>query len=147
MSNPARSKLMQSSRDQWLTTKDGAVAMATNDVKLAYAHGFTDGRISMTLDGYVSPDTLIECQKLAGKSLIAMFMIISNESSFSITENKQDRVDELNKKLGTNYTINHLNNFIAERKPLPKNMASYMRLSVMQYVFGDDIAEMLVGIT
>lgn len=98
------------------------------------------------MNSIVSTSALNECQKMAGKSLIEMFMSISHEPDFTITENKQDALDWANNELDTNYNINHLNNWIAGRKPTPKRVQSMMRESVIDYLFGNDVAEMLSGL-
>lgn len=134
---------MIDSRNQFKTTKDGAITYAKKDVDLAYAHGFKSGRASERNN--VSPFTLSLCQKMAGKSLIEMYMSVLHEEDWSITDNKMNVLERLNAVSSTNYDIQKLNRWISNANPVPKQIQSYMRDFVIGYIFGDDIADMLAG--
>jgi len=92
--------------------------------------------------------TLALCRKMAGKSLIEMFMLIKFDNKSSITVNKQRALDALNVEAGRGYSIPHFNAWIAGSKPVPRNIQAVMRKEVIRYLSDDDdeVVEMLKGI-
>ena len=92
--------------------------------------------------------TLALCKKMAGKTLIEMFMLIKFDARLAITVNKQSALDALNSEAGRGYSIPHFNAWIAGSKPIPRNIQAVMRKEVIRYLSDDDdeVVEMLKGI-
>ena len=134
---------MIDSRNQFKTTKAGAIVYATKDIDLAYACGFKNGRASIAESGAVSDFTLSLCQKVGGMTPLKAYMALLHEADWSVTDNKMQILDKLNAVVGNNYNINALNNFIRGTKPVPQHLQSFMRDFVLSIIFGEQMGILL----
>lgn len=82
---------------------------------------------------------------MSGKSLIEMYFTIGADD-FSFPELKKQALNDFNAALGTNYKIQHIDNWVAGRKPTPKRVQAEMRRAVLLYVLGEQIAGDLGGL-
>lgn len=80
---------------------------------------------------------------ISDKSLVEAFIKIYETKDVSIAKNKEIILKIINQEVGTNYNVNALNNWLAERKPTPRRVQSFMRQSVIRFVFNDETAEKL----
>lgn len=66
-----------------------------------------------------------------GMSLIEIYWL-NNDSD------KAKCLSMLNTELDTRYNVNHLNNWLAKRKPTPEGVRKICRLSILTDFFGSD---------
>lgn len=145
MSHSDRNKHMVAARQQWAATRDGQITIKSRDVDHAYAVGFADGKkdglMMAALAGGISPDTLREIKRLSELSLLAAAVDVSTDRDDSHPDRKDDFLADVNAALNTGYKRQHIDNWLSGRKATPSSVCGFCRRCVLQYLFGDDVAE------
>jgi len=143
MSRADRNKHMINARNQWASTKDGAITHKTADINHAYAVGFSDGiklnSINTSINDYIQS----QIAELSTMSVIEMLLHTTTDSDDTMPERKDDLLSDINAELGTNYQRKHMDNWIAGRADTPKRVMQIVRRNVFTYLLGDAAADNL----
>lgn len=74
-------------------------------------------------------------RKLKGKHPIEVYKELTGITT------KRDLLRRFNQELGTNYNVNHLNNWLAGRKAMPDRLRGKIRLRAVESLFGRSVAK------
>jgi hypothetical protein len=151
MSKSDRNPYAQTSFNQWSVTDEGQITIKKGDVKHSYCegymNGFKGGAAMAGVGEYVTGYTLERIKQFQGKNLAEIYLEIIGEKDWSITDNKLEMMQSIKEGLGLEYNINQINKWFAGSQPIPSNKSApvqqYMRKFVLQYLFGEEVGEMM----
>ncbi|HFE37082.1 MAG TPA: hypothetical protein ENK06_01515 [Gammaproteobacteria bacterium] len=92
----------------------------------------------------ISEETAIQLLKIKGLSLLNAVIIFSETiPGHTKASIKREILEDVNKQLNTKYEMKHIDNWVSGRAATPKRVKEILQLSVLQYLFADEAAQIL----
>jgi hypothetical protein len=92
----------------------------------------------------ITESTAIELEKIQGLTLINAVISFDSETPGQTHANlKRELLNSLNNQLKTKYEMKHIDNWVSSRAETPKRVKRVLQLHLLQYLFGDDAAQIL----